>query len=290
MPYIELEGESRGYSVTTDSISQTFVYRICNEDLDYTMEGATYDSFFEPNDDVALAHYVYATFPFYRVFPISLTENVVLYLTSHSATHQDGYWTVTLTYTVPPLAQASPSYIQFSIDLGGESYKISRSLEVRSSVARTGSALSPPDTERFIGVTKDAVGGADIIAKALNFSITTYVSAAVWSPTLLATYYNLIATYNNAAFYGFAAGEVLLLSASASGAQYRSVDVTFNFSAKPNLNAVADAPFAALTALGHDIIDYMQVKATSNDFPVQIPKYRKVHRVYDPGNFNLLGI
>ena len=290
MPYIELADESRGYSVTTDSVSQTFVYRICGEDLDYTMEGDIYDSFFAPNDDVALAHFVYETFPLYRIFPVSLSENVVLYLTSQTASEQDGYWTVTLTYTLPPLSQASPSYVQFSIDIGGETVKVMRSLEVRSSAARTGSALTPPDTERFIDVNKDSVGGADIVAKGLNFSLTTFINPAVWSTSVLAIYYNLIATYNNASFYGFAAGEVLLLSISASGSQFRSVDVTFNFSAKPNANGIVDLPFGVLTALGHDVIDYMRVKSTNQNFPIQIPQYRKVHRVYDPGNFNLLGV
>ena len=152
MPYIELQDESRGYSVTTDSVTQTFVYRICNEDLDYTMEGATYDSFFEPNDDVALAHFVYATFPLFRVFPISLTENVVLYLNSHSAAEDGAGWVVTLTYSIPPIQQASPGYVQFSINFGGETSKTLRSLQVRSETARIGSTLLPPDTERFIDV------------------------------------------------------------------------------------------------------------------------------------------
>lgn len=287
MPYIELDGQSRGYSVTTDSITQTFVYKICFEDLDES--DVTYGAFFTPNDDVGIAKFVYATFPIYRNFPISTTEDIILFLTAHSATSQGDEWTVTLTYSNPPPSQGG-MYVQFGIELGGNTQKISRALEDVSASVNTSLAVTAPDTYRFIGVTKDSVEGADIPSRSLSFHITAYYTPDIWDTTILTTMYNLISTYNNALFYGFAAGEVLLLNITAEGDQYKMVPVTFRFDAKPNLNGVADAPYPVLTALGHHLIEYSHGQAIDQNYPIRLPRYRYVRRVFDPGNFNLLGL
>ena len=102
--------------------------------------------------------------------------------------------------------------------------------------------------------------------------------------------YNLQGNYNNATFYGFAAGEVLFLSASAQGSQFGLISLTYNFSAKPNANGITDSPFGVLYALGHDIIDYLGVRDVDAQFPIQVPIFRYVHQVAYPVNFTLLGL
>ena len=287
MPYIEVLGDSRGYSITTDSITQTFVYKICNENLDKSgAADISWGIFFTPNDDVSLAQYVYATFPTFRAFPINASgTSVILYLTEHSAvqvTHN--VWQVTLTYSLPP--QDDSAYVQFGIDIGGETVHITQSLGVRYSSVRTGSGLSVPDVKNTIARGQ----GADIVAKGLNFNITRYVNQATWSLGLLPVLYNLQGNYNNATFYGFAAGEVLFLSASAQGSQFGLISLTYNFSAKPNANGITDSPFPVLYALGHDIIDYLGVRDVDAQFPIQVPIFRYVHQVAYPVNFTLLGL
>lgn len=287
MPYIEVLGASRGYSITTDSITQTFVYKICNENLDKSgYDDSDFGVFFSPNDDVSLAQYVYATFPAFRAFPIDAAGTpIILYLTEHSAVQLvDDVWQVTLTYSLPP--QEESDYIQFGIDLGGETIRVQKSIGVRYSSVRTGSSLTVPDIKNFIGRGE----GADIVAKGLNFNITRYIPAATWSTGILATLYTLQGNYNNATFYGFAAGEVLFVSASAQGSQFGLTSLTYNFSAKPNANGITDAPFPALYALGHDIIDYLGVRDVDAQFPIQVPVFRYVHQVAYPVNFALLGV
>lgn len=291
MPYIELQSQSRGYSVTTDSVTQTFVYRICDEDLDEVDSGTEFGSFFSPNDDAGLAQFVYATFPVYRTFPVSVSDNITLYLTQHSATEDDSGWIVTLTYSIPQGDQLDPSYIQFGIDLGGETEHISKSIGVLSSAVKTGSSLTPPNTYGMIGITKDNITGTDIVSKSMNFNITSYFDASIWTTSALNALYLQIATTNNALFYGFAAGEVLLVSISAQGDNsYKKVPVTFNFSAKPNAVALADYGFPALTAPGHAVIDYLYSNAVDQNFPLKLPNYRFVHQVYQTSDFSLLGI
>lgn len=294
MPYIELLGQSRGYSITTDTINQTFVYEICNEALedgDETFNGA-WGAFFTPNDDIQLALFVYATFPAYRSFPINGSQSIALFLTEHSAEQQTSTkWRVTLTYSVPPPPEnQGGQYIQFGLDVGGETIHIMQSRQVRNAVTRTGVALLPPDVRNCIGLTKDSIEGADIVGKGINFNITGYFTPIAWSTGLLAILYALQGNYNNAPFYGFAAGEVMFVSASAQGRQYGLIAVTYNFSAKPNANGLTDLPFPPLFALGHDIIDYLYVRDVDQNFPVQAPTYRYVHRIADPVNFALLGV
>lgn len=292
MSYIELEGQSRGYSVTTDSITQTFVYRICTrlmEELD--ADGATYGTFFTPNDDIAIAKYVYSTFPIYRVFPIDPTNNITLFLTEHSAREEADDWLITLVYSIPPQNQLSQvGYVQFGMDLGGQTEHIQRAIATRSSVSRTGSGLTPPNTHGSIGQDGNSITGVDIPAKVFNFNVTSFYTPDLWETGLLVIFYNLISTYNNASFLGFAAGEVLLLSVSAQGDQFKMVPVTFNFSAKANANNIADAPFPNLTALGHDIIEYRHHQDVDADAAIQVPWYRYVYQVHLPGNFTLLGL
>lgn len=289
MPYIELEGESRGYSVTNDSVTQTFVYRICNEDTDESDD--EFGAFFAPNDDVGIAKFVYATFPVFRVFPISVTENITLYITSHSAKEDSSGWVITLVYGIPTGDAADPTYVQFGIDFGGETLHINKGISVLNSASRTGSSLTPPETYGLIGVTNQDVTGVDIVGKGLNFNITSYFDASVWSIPILQTFYTIQGTVNAGPFYGFKAGEVLCLSISAQGdSSYKKVPVTFNFNAKPNVVNLPDYGFANLTANGQDIVDYLYSKAVDENSPVQWPTHRFVHRVYERTNFNLLGI
>lgn len=295
--YFELEKVSRGYQVTTNSIRQTFVYIVCDEDLDQDdSPDSGYGEFFTPNDDVGLAKFVYATFPIYRVFPITVSEDIILLLTEHSADQVGDKWKVTLTYSVDA-SESNPSYVQFGVDIGGDTAHIQKALETRSEVSRiefsppfTDPAILPPETYNLIGLTKDTIEGVDVIARGLKFNITAYYSSAVWSPSVLLTWAVLQSGYNDATFYGFAAGEVQLLSISAQGEVYKKVPVTFNFKAAPNINGVADLPFTPLFGLGHDFVDYLYGAEISENFPVRAPLYRYVRRVYDPVNFDLLGL
>lgn len=288
--YFELDKVSRSYQVTTNSIRQTFVYIVCDEDLDQSdSPDSGYGVFFTPNDDVGLAKFVYATFPIYRIFPITTTDDIILLLTEHSAEQVGDVWKVSLTYSVDA-SESNPSYVQFGVDIGGDTAHIQKALETRSETARTGLGLLPPETYNLIGLTKDTIEGVDVVARGLKFNITAYYSSAVWSPSVLLTWAVLQSGYNDDVFYGFAAGEVQLLSVSAQGEVYKKVPVTFNFKAAPNINGVVDLPFTPLFGLGHDFVDYLFGAEISENFPVRAPLYRYVRRVYDPVNFDLLGL
>jgi len=291
MSYVELFRESRGFSEDAGSIEQTMKYGIFDDEISTTGLDATYGSFFTPNDDVALVNYIAATFPAFRKFRSIEGFDVVLFLAKYSVEEvQQGYWILTLSYSAEAQSSASSSYVQFGFSTNGDTIHISKSNSVISAVARTGSGFTAPDNKGCIGLTKSSIEGADIKDRKLTFNITGYFSPDIWDTSFLNLFYTLTGKYNNATFYGFAAGEVLFLGAEGQGDAVRVIPIVFNFEAKANLTSVSDAGFPNLTMLGHDLLDYTYMAQTDSDAEVMWPMFRYVHRVYDSGNLTLLGI
>lgn len=288
--YYEIAYESRKWTQTVSDTSETFVYRICDEDL--AESDVTYGAFHTPNDDVGLAKFIYSTFPDTRVFTTP-GGDIILYLTQiDAAERDDDSWEVTLTYGTPEsnAPQLVGTYVQFGFSTNGDTKKISRSISTRNSAARTDITTGVPANYNLIGYTSTGVDGADISDAGLAFSITGYYSADIWDTSVITMLTALTKRYNNALFYGFPAGEVLLDNVEASGEVVKTTPVTFHFLHSPNQNAVSDSPFPALTALGHDLIDYRYLPEVSNSVLLQLPAFRYVHQVREAGNFNLLGI
>lgn len=288
--YYEIAYESRKWTIGRDSTTQTFVYHICDEDLE--MDDA-YGEFFAPNDDVGLALFIFQVFPDSRIFTLS-GGPIVLFVSQISAEERADGWEVTITYELPDAQQLQEdddsTYIQFGFSTSGDTLHVSRSISVRNQEKRTDLTDGPPETYGLIGATKDTVEGVDISAPGLSFNITGYYSPVIWNTSILLTFSALTKTYNNALFYGFPAGEILLDNVEAQGEIGKFTPVTFHFIHQPNINAAADTPFPVLTALGHDVIDYRYLQEVDENNLVQWPAYRYVHQVRQPGNFNLLGI
>lgn len=293
--YYEVALESRKWTQTISDTTETFVYETYDEDLEMD---DSYGEFFAPNDDVGLAKFIYQVFPTVRTFTTPYGD-IDLFLNQIDAAQrtEDG-WVITLTYGTPEPEnqQLVGQYVQLGFNTNGDSIHVTRSIAVRNQVARLD--MNPeqdpefpiPETYRLIGATKDTVEGIDISDAGLNFSITGYYTSDIWSTSVLLTFTALTKTYNNALFYGLPAGEVLLDQVEAQGEIIRVTPVTFSFKHSPNQNAVADLPFPALTALGHDYIDYRYLPKVSEQSLVSWPAFRYVHQIRNPGNFNLLGI
>jgi hypothetical protein len=286
---LEIAYQSRKWEQGRDSTSQTFVYHLCNADLDQA--DVDYGAFFAPNDDVGLAKYVYANFPATRNF-VTPDFDIVLFISSIKAEEKADGWELTLTYSLPDGRQATMfgGYVQLAYNTNGETTNIKMAKSVQSIVSRTDISTLPPETYGLIGATKDGIEGIDISDPGLSFSITAYYTPLVWNSSVALVLAGLTKTYNNALFYGFPAGEVLLDYVDAQGEAYKMVPVTFYFIRKPNLVNVPNLPFPPLTMLGHDVLDYLYEKAADNNKQVIWPSHRKVLRVRDPGNFNLLGV
>lgn len=286
---VEIAYESRKWVQGRDSTTQTFVYHICQADLDQA--DIDYGAFFSPNDDVGLAKFVYANFPATRNFVSDLFD-IVLFIEEVKAEERSDGWMLTLTYSLPDGRQAQMfgGYVQMSFNTNGETTNVKRAHTVVNKASRLDISTLPPETYGLIGATKDGVEGVDIADPGLSFTITAYYTPQIWDTSVAVVLSALSKTYNSAIFYGFPPGEVLLDYVDAQGEAYKMVPVTFYFTRKPNIVAVADLPFPPLTMLGHDIVDYLYEKSVDNSKQVIWPSHRQVLRVRYPGNFNLLGI
>ncbi len=289
--FYEVALESRKWTQNYESTSETFVYEVCDENL--AESDVTYGAFYAPNDDVALAKYIHLNYPDYRIFATP-SGDIVLYIKEITAVEQTrNGWRFTMEYGNPERKQYQenePTYVQFGLSTNGDSRHINRSISVVSTAARTGALTSPPETYGLIGASKDTIEGIDISDSGLTFNITGFYNTSVWNTTVLQVFKSLTKCYNNASFYGFPAGEILLDNIEAQGEILKVTPVTFSFIQEDNINGATDLPFPPLTALGHDYVDYRYVEEAMSDQIVQWPLYRYVHRVRNPGNFNLLGI
>ncbi|MDY7011419.1 MAG: hypothetical protein SVV80_11815 [Planctomycetota bacterium] len=139
----------------------------------------------------------------------------------------DGQWLATIRYGVKPPAEVGES--SFSFDTGGGTQHITQSISTVSKYAPPGKTA--PDFQGAVGVTHDNVEGVDITVPVYNFSETHYIDDGDVNK---GAYFALTGKVNNAAWKGFAAGEVLFLGASGSKRGSDDWEITFRFAASPN--------------------------------------------------------
>lgn len=293
---VEIFKESRQISLSGSSATEKFVYVVCSENGDLDEASSDFGEFWEPNDDIAAVNAVLSYFPYVRLMTDGAGGVVVLELDSIELNQiSDGRWKVELNYILPQgqLTGGGGEYVKLSFSTKGNNIKITNSLQVMSADLATGIGLADvPDTGNLIGVTKDSVEGATVQGKGFNFEVTAYFESTIANFGYMNTIYHLSPSMNDAAMFGFAAGELLFLGMSGSATLYRRVPITFEFVASPNINGEADPGFPVLFALGHDIIDYRYYD-TGDDVAgvlVKRPLTRYVHRVHPLRNLNLLGI
>lgn len=274
--------DSKDITITDDSVSIVLHYSLCIED-DYVDEAT---------DHQVVLDLIYAYFPFVSsvdldgtTVPLVLSETKPVYVSQY-------VWKVKLTYSLPENESSDTNFIQLGFSTSGGTKTITQSKFVRSAVKAGVDGDPAPDLGGAIGYTKNGIQGTEVQTKGFSFTLTVYFPPTTMDLTYLNTLYVLSPSYNNAPFKGFAAGEVLFLHAQGSGSQYKLIPVTFEFIASPNISALADPGFVPLTALGHDVVDYLYyegIDPTTNDL-IMLPSYRYVHQVYDAANFALLGI
>lgn len=296
MEIFELFKESRQISITATSFTRRFAYRVCmsEDEYDALPVPSIYDAdfVFGVSDDIAIVSFVSDTFPDMIEVEGLSGDSVSLGLASVQVTQVGDFeWRIELEYTLPD--RLDVDYVQLSFSLSANQINRKQSISIRNSASRAGYFVgTPPNPYRAIGWSDGNIEGASVYSGGLSFQLTKFMTPDLWTSGLINTWKNLQFAYNNATFYGLAAGECLFLSAQGQGAQFSKIPVTFDFIAAPNINGVADEGFPVIYALGHDIIDYMfqELYDPTSGHTVRYPTFRYVHQVYVPGNFSLLGV
>ena len=150
-----------------------------------------------------------------------------------------------------------------------------------------------PDFKGAIGVSDDRVDGVDITIPAYKFSETHYIPRAFVGTSYKYTLFLLTGKVNNAAFKGFAAGEVLFLGSTGSRRGREDFEITYHFAASPNIASIVFT--SSITVLDKEGWDYMwlyyndEVDGTAHRI-VRRPRAAYVERVYERADFGSLGL
>ena len=183
---------------------------------------------------------------------------------------------------------------RFAFDTGGGTQHITQS------IATVGS-YGPKRTSTpkgVIGYDGKNVQGVDITLPVFNFTETHYFTDDEITQAYKLTLFGMTGKYNDAAFRGFSAGEVLFLGASGSRQGDDANDlweVTFRFAASPNRTGLTVGDITGIDKLGWHYLDiqYEDAEHTAPDgkkILLADPVAVYVHKVYYNAAFSALGI
>jgi hypothetical protein len=178
----------------------------------------------------------------------------------------------------------------FSFETGGGTSHITNSLETIAAYAPPG--LTAPDFKGAIGVTDDAVEGADITTPVYQFAETHYIADASVTDQYKGSLFALTGRTNDDAWRGFAAGEVLFLGATGTRRTADDWEITFRFAASPNVTGMTIGEITNITKGGWEYlwIRYQSTIDGTANAVVKRPRAVYIERVYYSGDFSGLGI
>jgi hypothetical protein len=214
---------------------------------------------------------------------LPLTYGNLVFQNYHIAHQGGGVWEVSARYgKLEPKETGQSSY---SFDTGGGYQKITQSLET---VASYGD--DPPDFQGAVGVSTDSVEGTHITVPVFNFTETHYVPVALLTGAYKVVLFYLTGRVNHAPFKGFARGEVLFHGASGSQRGTEYWEIAFKFASSPNATDLKVGDITGIEKKGCEYLWVRYADAEDEETLIKQPVAAYVERVYEYGNFALLGI
>lgn len=180
--------------------------------------------------------------------------------------------------------------VVWEFDTTGGQQKVTQSLMTVGRYAPQGQTA--PDMGGAIGVTNNGVEGVEITVPVFAFSLRATLPDSAVTPAYRLTLFRLTGTVNAAPFLGFAAGEVLFLGATGTKRNAENWEITYKFSASPNMANIAIGQITVPAKKGWE---YLWVRYADDvdavaKWAVKRPIAAYVEQVYPYGDFSLLGI
>lgn len=147
-----------------------------------------------------------------------------------------------------------------------------------------------PNFQGAINVNEQGVQGVDIIVPQFEFTTTKTQAVGFVTLAYAATLARLTGKVNNAPFDDFAAGELLFLGADFSQQSAGPATLAYKWSASPNRTNLTIGNITGINKGGHEYMWVFYRPNLSGTSLVRIPVAVYVHKVYEDGNFALLGI
>lgn len=168
----------------------------------------------------------------------------------------DKVWIFTANYTDPERQeqkeQLAVDEYRISFDTTGAQTRMMVSYQTNT-YPRNQQTI-PPDFDNAIDVDQNGrPRGVDVIIPSLKFDITYRQAKAVITNAYIRTLADLTGKVNDAAFYGFNAGEVLFLGAAGSQSTKSDPEITYKFVASPNAT-FSVAGISNVTKQGHQYL------------------------------------
>jgi hypothetical protein len=292
--YIEIEGESRNFSVSKKSISKTFVFVIqsetflANATTSYLPGTNTELIFDDTSVQKELMGVFWGQFPTTYLFWLDDNNAVMLYADNMEAKQMNfARWRVSITYSIPddngsnlsigtgggetgPSAgeQNSQRYTQVSFNGSASKMTIQKAkvLECQKALALpAGEAI--PFTAGFwypIGVSEEEISGAEVYAREFKFQITQYLPPSRFTYAYVRRLSRLITCLNRFPFFGFAPESVMFMGYNGESDLYEIVPLTLEFEVKTNFafyqqpNSIPTDPSDDFVSSNPPVIDYTQ--------------------------------
>lgn len=169
----------------------------------------------------------------------------------------------------------------FSFSTGGATYKLMHAKE------QTSYGTSPVDIGDLINWNGQTADGIDVVGPKLSITIRKRMQGAIITLPYIRTVVNLTGKTNNAAYFGFAAGELLFLGADGSMVPGGDTELTFNFAAAPNVASATINGETVTDIGGHDYIHTFALPGA-----LGVPDVKGIYkaRIYDSGDMTGLRI
>jgi len=226
---------------------------------------------------------------------------------SYSVEYQgDDCWKVTINYEkigADDSTQTAPLKRARSFDTSGGTKHVTESVTGADKAAYAAGGTTPTSMGGAIGVDDNGVNGVDVVDPALQWQESYDVPSNYVTSAYIRNLAILTGTVNEAAFRGFAAGEVLFVGASGSHEWddqrgYGPWSLSFKFVASPNAGAGKTLPALTVDTItgiekgGHDYlwIQFAKIEDSAKAQMARRPFAVYVDKVYKDGDFSLLGI
>lgn len=179
----------------------------------------------------------------------------------------------------------------FSFDTGGGTTHVTQSIKNIKNYAPPGDAV--PDFKGAVNVQEDGtVEGLDVPIPALAFQFTKKFDPALVTEEYEKTLARMSRTTNDAAFRGYAAGEVMFISASGSLVSEDDFPITFKFSASENITDFRAGDITGIDKKGWEYLwfRYQTVEDAAAKMLVKKPISAHVEQMFRETDFTDLGL
>lgn len=151
------------------------------------------------------------------------------------------------------------------------------------------------DFQRAIGVSGNSVEGCDKIVPMFKFRLDYYPATALMTPAYIIGLYNLQRNPVNSATVNlggliFDPGTLLYLGPTGQPRGFDDWELGLHFVASPNVNSIDIGEIRGVQKGGHDFLWCRYIQDVSRSRSVMVPESAYVERIYERGNFSILGI